>query len=712
MSRQAEDGITLIRLVRSSVPVLVALAWAACSAAPSTRAGPPRARASDFEETLHGAVIRDPYRWLETSSDEQRAYLAAHDAYARGVLDRIEGREALRKEVAEDPDHQPTAYMQGVAGRPPRLFYVRQLGDGGHSLVVREGWGGRERVLLDVGRRETADATWTVETAYPSDDGEHVLASLQRNGSERPHLELVDVDRGTSAPAGVEASNEAQITWHPDGRSFFYSRPGGDVYQHALDGGADRLVFGASVPGLGTSKEAYAGVYPAAGSRWLTAMAHPGTSGSPEVFVAPLAEGSAGPRPWRRIATAADRVLAAAVHGDRAYAVVHGTDERERILAIDLARGTAADARQIVGPGDDQIEDVCAASDALYLRLRRGGTGLRRIGFDGETLEDVPLPMKGIVSYVWCDPDAPEVVFGVYGRVHEAFRYAPGEPIARAGLYRPPPDKSGVVTERVEARSADGAMVPLRIVSPRGLVRDGRAPALLSGYAAYGNAALDIDGSDSPWSRRGGVYAVCGARGGGDKGEAWHKDGQKLKKENGVDDFLACARYLVEHRYTAPSRLTAIAGSAGGVLVGGAITKQPELFAAAILVAPIVNLVRLSATPIGPANVAEFGDPDVPEELAAMLRSDPLHRIRDGVRYPAVLLRSGAGDSRVPPWQAAKLAARLLAASASGRPVLLQVPKRQGHLSVPRREEIENDVDEYAFALWQSGLLRGPDRRE
>jgi prolyl oligopeptidase len=98
----------------------------------------------------------------------------------------------------------------------------------------------------------------------------------------------------------------------------------------------------------------------------------------------------------------------------------------------------------------------------------------------------------------------------------------------------------------------------------------------------------------------------------------------------------------------------------------------------------------------------------VPDELRAMLRSDPLHRIQDGVRYPAVLLRSGENDSRVPPWQAAKLAARLSAASTSGRPILLQVPKQQGHLSVPRAQEIDNTADDYAFALWQSGLLPGP----
>lgn len=203
--------------------------------------------------------------------------------------------------------------------------------------------------------------------------------------------------------------------------------------------------------------------------------------------------------------------------------------------------------------------------------------------------------------------------------------------------------------------------------------------------------------------RREGALRRAGRR---RQGEAWHRDGQKLKKENGIDDFIACASYLVAQRYTSAERLTAFGGSAGGVLVGGAITKRPELFAAAILYAPIINLTRLHATPIGPANIVEFGDPAVPEELRAMLASDPLHRIRDGVRYPAVLLKNGENDSGVPPWQAAKFAARFTAASAGGRPVLLLVPKQQGHLSATRDQEIANAVDDEAFALWQSGLLR------
>jgi hypothetical protein len=211
----------------------------------------------------------------------RRSYRAAYDAYSRRVLDRIADREA-RREIAEDPDYQPRTYMQGVAGRPQRLFYARQFGGpGDFSLVYRVTWSGVEKVLLDVRRRSTEAASWTVESATPSYDGKHVVAGLQRDGSEQPYLEILDVDRGEVLPDRLTADNEPRLHWHPDGRSVFYSTTGGDVYEHALGGGADRLMFGASMPELKIPKTSYVSVSAAIGSRWLMGDLAPGAIGFP-----------------------------------------------------------------------------------------------------------------------------------------------------------------------------------------------------------------------------------------------------------------------------------------------------------------------------------------------------------------------------------------------------------------------------------------------
>ena len=124
-----------------------------------------------------------------------------------------------------------------------------------------------------------------------------------------------------------------------------------------------------------------------------------------------------------------------------------------------------------------------------------------------------------------------------------------------------------------------------------------------------------------------------------------------------MDDFIACARHLVEGRWTSSSHLTAYGRSAGGLLVGGAITREPSLFAAAILAVPIVNLLRFEETPGGPANAEELGTTASPSNVSWMLASDPFYRIRQGVSYPAVMLTGSISDIRVPIWQPAKLAA-------------------------------------------------------
>jgi len=266
-----------------------------------------------------------------------------------------------------------------------------------------------------------------------------------------------------------------------------------------------------------------------------------------------------------------------------------------------------------------------------------------------------------------------------------------------------PPDQSDIVTEQGMATSHDGTPIPISIVRQRDYHLDGNAPALLSGYGAYG---VTTTPTYNPflltWVRNGGVYATCHVRGGGARGEAWHLGGIKEKKENGVDDYIACAEFLIEKGYTRTGRLTAHGISAGGIVVGGAITKKPGLFAAAVLRVPIVNPLRFETTQAGPGNAPEFGTVKIESECRSLLASDPLHRVRENSRYPATLLTAGKNDPRVPVWQPAKFAARLQEVNGS-TPTLLRVDTDAGHGVGSTESQREDEfADIFAFALWQS----------
>ena len=267
---------------------------------------------------------------------------------------------------------------------------------------------------------------------------------------------------------------------------------------------------------------------------------------------------------------------------------------------------------------------------------------------------------------------------------------------------------SGYESIEVEIPSHDGVLVPLSVVYKSGLKLDGTNPTYLTGYGAYG---LSRDVGFSPtilaWLERGGVYAVSHVRGGGENGEAWHLAGQKLTKPNTWKDFIACGEYLISRGYTSRERLAGQGGSAGGILIGRAITERPDLFAAALLDVGSLDAVRAEFTTNGVPNIQEFGTVTREDEFRGLLEMSSYHHVKDGTKYPAVMLSHGINDPRVEPWMSAKMAARLQAATASTKPVLLRMDYHAGHgIGSTKLQQLQGLADKYAFLLWQMGMVK------
>jgi prolyl oligopeptidase len=199
---------------------------------------------------------------------------------------------------------------------------------------------------------------------------------------------------------------------------------------------------------------------------------------------------------------------------------------------------------------------------------------------------------------------------------------------------------------------------------------------------------------------------VAHIRGGGEYGHDWHRAGRLLAKGNTITDFIDCAEYLTAQGYTTPSRLAGMGGSAGGIPAGGALVRRPDLWAAIVLHIPLVNGLRAEFAENGPINVPEFGSVSTEEGLRSLLIVDSYNRVRDATPYPAVLLTTGRNDPRVPSWQPGKMAARLQAATAAGRPVLLRVEEQGGHGGIgATTDQVDAQIaDRLAFLLHQ---LRG-----
>jgi prolyl oligopeptidase len=270
-----------------------------------------------------------------------------------------------------------------------------------------------------------------------------------------------------------------------------------------------------------------------------------------------------------------------------------------------------------------------------------------------------------------------------------------------------PFDFSDVAVVREFATSKDGTRVPLNILFRKGTQLDGTNPTILNGYGGYSiSSRPGISPRYRLWFDGGGILVVANIRGGGEYGEAWHESGKMLQKQNVFDDFAACAQHLIARKYTNPSKLAIEGGSNGGLLMGVELAQHPELFRAVVSHVGLYDVPRFLRTPNGVFNTTEFGSPDDPRQLRAIMAYSPYHQLVDGTAYPAVLLLTGDNDGRVDPMNSRKFAARLQAATGSSRPILLRTTSSAGHgFGTALSEAVAAQTDAFAF-LWRELNMR------
>jgi prolyl oligopeptidase len=278
--------------------------------------------------------------------------------------------------------------------------------------------------------------------------------------------------------------------------------------------------------------------------------------------------------------------------------------------------------------------------------------------------------------------------------------------LGRTGLAgKSPADFSKVEVVREFATSKDGTKIPMNILRLKKTLLDGNNPTLLYGYGGYG---VSLSPSFSPtrilWLEHGGVYVVANLRGGGEFGEEWHKAGSLTNKQNVFDDFAACAQYLIGKHYTQPYKLAVEGASNGGLLMGAFLTQHPDLACTVVSHVGIYDSLRTELEPNGAFNITEFGTVQDPDQFKALYAYSPYHHVKDGIRYPSVLLLTGDNDGRVNPYNSRKMAARLQASNRFPNPslVLLRTSASSGHgIGSSLDERIAEQADVYAFLFDQ-----------
>ena len=267
-------------------------------------------------------------------------------------------------------------------------------------------------------------------------------------------------------------------------------------------------------------------------------------------------------------------------------------------------------------------------------------------------------------------------------------------------------DFDNFIVDHVEIPSHDGAMVPVIIIRDKDSKKDGSNPTLFYGYGSYGGSGgAGFNPSFLTWVAEGGILVFSYVRGGGQKGEAWHKGGFKTTKPNTWKDMIATTEYMIKEGYTSPEKSAIWGSSAGGILAGRAMTERPDLYKAVIMTSPSLNMIRSEIQPNGQNSIKEFGTVEIKEEFEALLEMDSYHHIQKRVEYPATYISGGMKDGRVVIWDPAKFVAKLQAYNGADTAVLFNVKFEDGHggINTSIQDRYEFYANAFAFALWQMG---------
>jgi prolyl oligopeptidase len=687
--------------------------------------GPPVARTVDVVETLFGVKIADPYRWMEGGDNaELTTWLRGQGDYARRWLARIPGRDALYQRVRELGLSTSAAVGMQLAGG--RAFY-QHLDAGAQlpTLMVRDA-DGRERVLVDPAALGSGDSHASVNAFSPSPDGAKIAYDLALGGGEISTIHVMDVATGKDLPDQIERVwGEFPASWLPDGTGFFYTQmapPAAGIDPmlnmqarlHVLGSPIeqDTAILGGALAGTWkVASEEFPSVSVPPGTTWAVAAAL-GAHSEVRLAIAPLAKldrAGGGKTAWTAVAETADQVEGGVIHGDRLYLQTFHHASNRKLISMPLAHPTpiAKAKLELAEAADATIVGIAAARDALYVQTMVDGRArMTRLPWKGKAAA-VALPFDGWIDQLASDPQRDGVRIDMVGwtRLPAFYDFAHGG-FAPAGIAATSSaDFSNVVADEVVATSADGTQVPLSILHAKDLALDGTHPALLYSYGGYGlSQNPSFEPSRLAWLERGGVYAVCHVRGGGEKGHRWQEDGTHEHKMNGVHDFEACGQYLIDQKWTSGARLFGRAGSMGGVLIGRAITDRPELFAAVNIAVGECNPTRILFAENGANQKSELGDPETEAGFKSILAIDPYQHVVPGTAYPAVIFTVGLNDKRVAPWQSGKMAAAMQAASTSGKPVLVRTEADAGHGVGSTRDQVYAErADVFAFFLAAAG---------
>jgi prolyl oligopeptidase len=675
----------------------------------------PQTVVTDQTDTYFGVDVADPYRWLENDTSAETAqWVKAQNEITFAYLEKIPFRQALKDRYTKIWDYP----RYGVPFAKKNLyFYFKNDGMQNQSvLYVQEGLSGDPRVLLDPNNL-SEDGTVALASLSVSNDARYLAYAVARAGSDWNEIFVLDISTGQNLPDHIKWVKFSGMAWK--GNGFYYSRyeapaPGGElskknenqrVYYHVLgdDPAIDRLIWEDPANPLRTFSAQVT-----EDERFLIISESESTYGN-KLHICDL---NANKPQFIRIADSFDHEYAVVDNlGDNLLVITNNMAPRKRAILIDYSRPGPAFWQVLIAEKEQVLEGLYLAGDKIITQYMQDACHHVYVhDYTGRQLAELALPGPGTLGGFSSEKGKNEAFYAYTSFIYPTTIFQYDVAANQSDVFRRPEidfNPDGFETEQIFYTSKDGTKVPMFVVHKKGLAKNGKNPTLLYGYGGF-NVSLTPSFSISriPFLENGGIYVIANLRGGGEYGEEWHQAGTKMQKQNVFDDFIAAAEYLIANKYTSPKKLAISGGSNGGLLVGAVLNQRPELFAAAVPEVGVMDMLRYHKFTIGWAWASDYGTSEDSEEMFRyLLGYSPLHTIKPGTIYPAVMVTTADHDDRVVPAHSFKYAATLQQAQAGDAPVLIRIETKAGHgAGKPTAKLIEDVTDFWSFIMYNTGM--------
>ncbi len=690
--------------------LLIVITDLACSHQTKIRHLPyPRTRTVDTVDTYFGERVADPYRWLEDdNSAETAAWVKAENKVTQDYLSKIALRPKIKKRL-EALWNYPKFGIPFKRG--DYYFFSKNDGMQNQSVVyIQKGINGAPAVFLDPNRL-SEDGTVALSGLSVDHNAQYAAYAIARSGSDWNEIFVKDVRGRKTLSDHLKWVKFSGMSWQ--GNGFYYSRYPEPRKSKALSGknkfhkvyyhrigdpqSADRLVFEDATHPFRTC---YAQT--TRDEAFLIIFESEGTSGSALYLQAK------GQKSFTPVVTDFNNDYSVIDHLNGRLLVMTNRDApRWRLVQIDPKHPAPANWKTLIPESKDVLKSVVTAGDkiiATYMQDVKSAAYL--FDMDGKPAGTIKLPGIGTLTGFNGQQKDNTAFYGFTSFTFPTTIYKFDVKNNRSAVYHQPKisfDAGGYESRQVFYKSKDGTRIPMFLTYKKGMEQNGANPTLLYAYGGF-------DISITPGFRvttlalleKGFIYAVPNIRGGGEYGEAWHKAGTKMHKQNVFDDFIAAAEYLIKEGYTSPQKLAVSGRSNGGLLIGACMTQRPDLFRVALPGVGVMDMLRYQKFTIGWAWASDYGRSDDSKEMFEYLyHYSPLHNIKKGVSYPATLITTADHDDRVVPAHSFKFAATLQAAQAGDNPVLIRIDHKAGHGGgKPTAKIIDEYADLWAFVMY------------